>query len=49
MSKQQKQQPKQRLPYEPPAVVSSQPFETLALACAKQSPVVLTCRGAITS
>jgi hypothetical protein len=28
----------QRLPYEPPAVISEEVFETLALSCAKANP-----------
>jgi len=30
-------EPKPKLPYEPPAVVSEETFETLAIACAKMS------------
>lgn len=33
-------QPEQRLPYEPPAVISEEVFETLALSCAKANPFV---------
>lgn len=29
-----------RLPYEPPAVISEEVFETLALSCAKANPFV---------
>lgn len=29
-----------RLPYEPPAVISEEVFETLALSCAKANPIV---------
>ena len=29
-----------RLPYEPPAIISEQVFETLALSCAKANPFV---------
>ncbi|GAB4527573.1 MAG: hypothetical protein Tsb0020_45040 [Haliangiales bacterium] len=29
-----------RRPYEPPAVISEEVFETLALSCAKANPVV---------
>ncbi|MCG8418780.1 MAG: hypothetical protein MJE77_12655 [Proteobacteria bacterium] len=28
-----------RLPYEPPAVISEEVFETLALSCSKDNPV----------
>jgi hypothetical protein len=31
---------KARLPYEPPAVISEEVFETLALSCAKANPLV---------
>lgn len=30
----------ERLPYEPPAVISEEVFETLALSCAKANPFV---------
>lgn len=29
---------RKRLPYEPPAVISEEVFETLALSCAKANP-----------
>lgn len=29
----------ERLPYEPPAVISEEVFETLALSCAKANPI----------
>ena len=32
-----------RLPYQPPAVISEDVFETLALSCAKANPIV--CKG----
>lgn len=31
---------RERLPYEPPAVISEEVFETLALSCAKANPIV---------
>jgi hypothetical protein len=33
----EKTEPTERLPYEPPAVVSEEVFETLALGCSKTS------------
>jgi hypothetical protein len=32
--------PTERLPYEKPAVISEEVFETLALSCAKSNPFV---------
>lgn len=42
MDKQDKNQARNepRLPYEPPAVISEEVFETLALSCAKANPIV---------
>ncbi len=34
------QEPDKRLPYEPPAVISEEVFETLALSCSKANPFV---------
>lgn len=34
------QAPDDRLPYEPPAVISEEVFETLALSCAQANPFV---------
>ena len=39
----------ERLPYEPPAVVSEETFETLALGCAKTSGVLRCEQGGVTS
>jgi hypothetical protein len=36
-------QAREREPYEPPAVVGEQLFETLALACGKTQPTSLQC------
>ena len=33
--------PRERLPYEPPAVISEEVFETLALSCGKDGPICL--------
>ena len=38
-----------RLPYEPPAVVSEETFETLALGCAKTSGILRCEQGGVTS
>jgi hypothetical protein len=38
-----------RLPYESPAVVSEETFETLALGCAKTSGVLRCEQGGVTS
>jgi len=34
---QDKKEPGERLPYEPPAIISEEVFETLALGCSKLS------------
>lgn len=39
----EEKQPRERLTYEPPAVVSEEVFETLALSCGRASP--LACFG----
>jgi hypothetical protein len=36
----QNEQAPRRLPYEPPAVISEEVFETLALSCARANPFV---------
>lgn len=41
MNQRDREQPtndEKRLPYEPPAVISEEVFETLALSCAKANP-----------
>ena len=39
----------QRMPYEPPRVVSEEVFETLALTCGKTLPSDVDCVASITS
>ncbi len=46
MSETEKPAKKPRKKYEPPAVISEEVFETLALSCALSSPIA--CRGSAT-
>jgi hypothetical protein len=43
------EEPDPRLPYEPPAVVSEETFETLAIACGKMSGPRCITGGGISS
>lgn len=37
--------PQPRLPYEKPAVIAEEVFETLALSCVKSSPFIPGCKS----